>query len=49
MEHCDAGYAQFNSGALRACEFQSTQLQDADFRVPVLKGAGFYEGDAESR
>ena len=41
MERCDARYAQFNSGALRACEFQSTQLQDADFRAADLKGAVF--------
>lgn len=41
VEHCDARYAQFNSGALRACEFQATQLQDADFRAADLKGSVF--------
>src|ERR1700720_1206395 len=41
VEHCDARYAQFNSGVLRACEFQATQLQDADFRAADLKGAIF--------
>ena len=41
VEHCDARYAQFNSGVLRACEFQATQLQDADFRAADLRGAIF--------
>jgi uncharacterized protein YjbI with pentapeptide repeats len=42
VEHCDARYAQFHAGVLKSCEFQSTQLQESDFRsadLPPASGA----------
>ncbi len=41
VDSCAAGYAQFNDGQLRSCEFRNTPMVESDFRSATVEGCLF--------